>query len=89
LKLCAISAFKTPVNKADSPPQARRSLSQRRERAEVLVYNLDHDPSEKWNIAAKHPDVIAEIRRIAEEHKNAIPPVENQLDKRITTTSGK
>jgi arylsulfatase A-like enzyme len=53
------------------------------------LYNLDHDPSEKWDIAAKHPDVIAEIRRIAEEHKKSIPPVENQLDKRITTTSGK
>jgi arylsulfatase A len=50
------------------------------------LYNLDHDPSEKWNIAAKHPEVIAEIRRFAEEHKKAIPPVENHLDKRITAT---
>jgi arylsulfatase A len=46
------------------------------------LYNLNHDPSEKWNIAVRHPEVIAEIRRIAEEHKQAIPPVENQLDKR-------
>jgi arylsulfatase A-like enzyme len=50
------------------------------------LYNLDIDPSEKWNIAAKHPEVIAEIRRLAEEHKKAIPPVENHLDKRITAT---
>jgi len=50
------------------------------------LYNLDHDPSEKWNIAAQHPDVIAEIQRIAEEHRKAIPPVENHLDKRITAT---
>jgi arylsulfatase A-like enzyme len=48
------------------------------------LYNLDHDPSEKWNVAAKRPEIIAEISRIAEEHKKAIPPVENQLDKRIT-----
>ncbi len=47
------------------------------------LYNLDHDPSEKYNIAANHPDVIAEIRRIAGTHKQAIPPVENQLDKRL------
>lgn len=53
------------------------------------LYNLDHDPSEKWNVAAEHPDVIAEIRRIAEEHKKSIPPVENQLDKRIAKTGGK
>jgi len=50
------------------------------------LYNLDIDPSEKWNIAAKHPEVIAEIRRLAEAHKQAIPPVENHLDKRITAT---
>ncbi len=48
-----------------------------------LLYNLDHDPSEKYNVAANHPDVIAEIRRLAEAHKQAIPPVENQLDKRL------
>ncbi|HEX4947460.1 MAG TPA: sulfatase [Blastocatellia bacterium] len=48
------------------------------------LYNLDHDPAEKWNIAAKHPEVIAEMLRLAEEHKKAIPPVQNHLDKRIT-----
>jgi arylsulfatase A-like enzyme len=48
-----------------------------------LLYNLDHDPSEKYNVAVNHPDVIAEIRRLAEAHKQAIPPVENQLDKRL------
>ncbi|MFN0084654.1 MAG: sulfatase [Blastocatellia bacterium] len=52
------------------------------------LYNLDHDPSEKWNVAAKHPDVIAEIRRLAEAHQHAIPPVENHLDKRIAPTTG-
>ncbi len=50
------------------------------------LYNLDIDPSEKWNIAAKHPEVIAEIRRLSEEHKKAITPVENRLDKRIPAT---
>ncbi|MFN0107842.1 MAG: sulfatase [Blastocatellia bacterium] len=47
------------------------------------LFNLDIDPSEKWNIAAKHPEVIAEMRRLAEEHKKAIPPVQNHLDARI------
>lgn len=50
------------------------------------LYNLDHDPSEKWNIAASHPEVVAEIRRLADAHVKAIPPVENHLDKRITAT---
>jgi len=47
------------------------------------LYNLDQDPSEKFNIAQKHPEVIAEIRRLAEAHKSGIPPVESQLDKRV------
>ncbi len=53
------------------------------------LYNLDHDPSEKYDVARKHPEVIAEIRRIADAHKQAIPPVENQLDKRLPSTGGK
>jgi arylsulfatase A-like enzyme len=53
------------------------------------LYNLDHDPSEKYNVAANHPEVITEIRRIAEAHRQAIPPVENQLDKRIAADNGK
>ncbi|MDX2033508.1 MAG: sulfatase [Blastocatellia bacterium] len=48
------------------------------------LYNLDQDPSEKWNVAAQHPDVIAEIQRLADAHKKAIPPVKNQLDQRIS-----
>ncbi len=47
------------------------------------LYNLDVDPSEKYNIAAQHPEVIAEMRRLAEEHKKGIPPVQNHLDARI------
>ena len=47
-----------------------------------LLYNLDHDPSEKFEIGAKHPEVIAEIKRLADAHKQSIKPVENQLDKR-------
>ncbi|MFN0120459.1 MAG: sulfatase, partial [Blastocatellia bacterium] len=49
-----------------------------------LLYNLDQDASEKYDVAAHHPDIVAEMRRMADAHKKAIPPVENQLDKRIT-----
>lgn len=48
-----------------------------------MLYHLDHDPAEKYDVAANHPDVIAAIRRIAEAHKNGIPPIENHLDKRL------
>jgi len=46
-----------------------------------LLYNLNVDPSEKYNIAAKHPEVIAEIKKILQEHLSTLKPVENQLEK--------
>ncbi|HEV8253576.1 MAG TPA: sulfatase [Vicinamibacteria bacterium] len=47
-----------------------------------LLYNLDEDPGERYDVAARHPEVVAEIRRIAAEHARTLQPVENQLDKR-------
>jgi len=44
---------------------------------------LEHDPSEKYNIAAHHPEVIEEIDKLVESHKKTVEPVENQLVKRI------
>jgi len=52
-----------------------------RELATPELYNLNVDPSEKYNIAEQHPDVIAEIREILKEHLATVVPVENQLDK--------
>jgi len=45
-----------------------------------LLYHLGHDPSEKFDVAAKHPDVIAEIRELAEAHQAAMQPGEPQLE---------
>ncbi len=46
-----------------------------------LLYNVNIDPSEKFNIAEEHPEVIAEIRKVMEKHLAGIEPVENQLEK--------
>jgi len=45
-----------------------------------LLYHLDHDPSERHNVAKKHPEVIDNLRKIAERHKKGIKPVPSQLD---------
>ncbi len=45
-----------------------------------VLYHLGHDPSEKYNVAEKHPDVVAEIRKLAEAHKAAMEPGERQLE---------
>ena len=46
-----------------------------------LLYNVSIDPSEKYNIAKEHPEIIAEMRKILEEHEKTVVPVENQLEK--------
>jgi arylsulfatase A-like enzyme len=46
-----------------------------------LLYNVNIDPSEKFNIAEEHPEIIVEIRKILEEHLAGIQQVENQLEK--------
>ncbi len=45
------------------------------------LYNLSEDPSEKYNIAENHPEIISEIRSVLAEHQKTIQPVENQLEK--------
>jgi arylsulfatase A len=47
-----------------------------------LLYDLDQDPGEAWDVAARHPDVISVIRKIAAEHARTLVPVENQVAKR-------
>lgn len=44
------------------------------------LYHLEHDPSEKYNVAEKHPEVIAEIRKLAEAHQAAMTPGTPQLE---------
>jgi arylsulfatase A-like enzyme len=48
-----------------------------------LLYDLDQDPGERYDIASRHPEVIAAIRRIAADHAKTLRPVENQLEKLI------
>jgi len=48
-----------------------------------LLYHLEHDPSEKYNVAKDHPDVIADIRAEIAQHTQALVKKEDQLAKRI------
>lgn len=44
-----------------------------------LLYNLEVDPSEKYDVAESYPDVIAEIVEIIEEHRQTLEPTVDQL----------
>lgn len=47
------------------------------------LYNLDHDPSEKYNLAAAHPDVIARLRKVAADHQATVAPYPSRLEARV------
>ena len=47
-----------------------------------LLYDLEHDPGEKHDVAAAHLDVIERIRAIAARHRRTLEPVPNQLERR-------
>jgi hypothetical protein len=48
------------------------------------LYNLNEDPSEKFNLAATRPEITAELMRLAEEHAKGVVPGPNQLSGRVT-----
>ena len=39
-----------------------------------LLFNLEHDPSEKYDVARDHPDVVADLVNEAERHKRDVRP---------------
>ena len=48
-----------------------------------LLFHLDHDPSEQYDVAEKHPEIIAKIREAVEAHKATLDPLPTQLESRI------
>jgi arylsulfatase A len=49
----------------------------------LLLYDLDHDPSERFDVASQHPDVLAQMRGIVEAHGRTLKPVPTQMDSRV------
>ncbi|HUG93711.1 MAG TPA: sulfatase [Planctomycetaceae bacterium] len=45
-----------------------------------ILYDLHRDPSEKFDVAAEHADVIADIRREVERHRAALETPPSQLE---------
>jgi arylsulfatase A len=48
-----------------------------------LLFNLNVDPSEKYNIASEHPEIVSEIQKIVEDHKSNVVSVKDQLAERV------
>ena len=48
------------------------------------LYNLQHDPSERYDLAGKHPEIISQIEALVLRHQQTVQPVASNLEKRIT-----
>jgi len=44
-------------------------FGEREEHSPPILYNLSHDPSEQFDIASNHPEIIQEINSLVEEHR--------------------
>ncbi|MEX2577702.1 MAG: sulfatase [Verrucomicrobiales bacterium] len=51
-----------------------------------LLYHVEHDPSEKHDVAGENPEVLAEIQKLADAHRDSVEPAEDQLAKRLPGT---
>jgi arylsulfatase A-like enzyme len=44
-----------------------------------LLYHLGHDPGERFDVAAEHPDVVAQIAKVVAQHRAEMRPAPSQL----------
>ena len=44
-----------------------------------LLFHLEHDPGERYDVAAEHPEVLEQLMRMVTEHSENFKPGENQL----------
>ncbi|HEX6986692.1 MAG TPA: sulfatase [Planctomycetaceae bacterium] len=52
----------------------------REEHDPPVLYNVEVDPSETTDVAADHPDVLAEIAALVADHRKTVEPVPSQLE---------
>ena len=39
-----------------------------------ILFNVEHDPGEKYNTAASNPEVAAEMTALAQSHRETLKP---------------
>ena len=55
--------------------------NQKRILDQPLLFHLNHDPSEKYNHAEAHPEILEEIRQLVENHKKEVIPIPSEMEK--------
>ena len=51
--------------------------------AKLELYHLGEDPSEKYDLAAEHPDIVERLAKLGEKLQASVKPVPDQLLLRI------
>ena len=51
-----------------------------------LLYNIENDPSEEYEVGAKHPEIIRELKELYDHQVETVIPAESQINKTIGGT---
>jgi hypothetical protein len=45
-----------------------------------LLFHLDRDPGESFNVANDHADVVAELKKLIDDHRRTVKPGKPQVE---------
>ena len=65
------------------PPEPYGQPPERTEHTQPLLYNLHDDPSERFDVAAAHPAIVADLQKRIARHVSSFAIADPLLDLRL------
>jgi arylsulfatase len=79
----SLYAIRKGAWKAHFTTRSLYSKEQPAPRNPPLLFNLENDPSEKYNLSEKHPAIIAEMKKEFDRHTANTKVVPSNLEEKI------